>query len=312
MPQLNFRVFGFLCLTLGLCLTGCQTVHWSKGNWESNSFWKRKAKETKTEFSRPEKITTIWKDAVYEENGIPRTRGFGGRVYFYDSENRCVKVDGDLVVYSYDDTLTNGGHTNPDRKYVFKKEDLQKHYAKTDLGHSYNIWLPWDDFGGDRRDISLVTVFSNETEQVVCKGTLDRVLLPGRSKSETAKKGSASESLLAQEAKSQVRSIGGKGDVPSLNSTTIDVPDNGVIYKQSSVEATAPAMVFNELHERATELANKAAAEGNVVAGRKAPAVGEAASEIALTSGQEPQTDAATAKSKAELRASFGQPGSFR
>ena len=125
MPLLNVRVFGFLGLMLGLCLTGCQTVHWSKGNWESNSFWKRKAKETKTEFSRPEKITTIWKDAVYEENGIPRTRGFGGRVYFYDSENRCVKVDGDLVVYSYDDTLTNGGHTNPDRKYVFKKEELQ-------------------------------------------------------------------------------------------------------------------------------------------------------------------------------------------
>ncbi len=315
MPKLNVTVFGSFCLSVGLLLTGCQTVHWSKGNWESNSFWKRKARETKTEYSRPEKITTIWKDAVYEENGIPRTRGFGGRVYFYDAENRCVKVDGDLVVYSYDDTLTNGGHTNPDRKYVFKKEDLQNHYAKTDLGHSYNIWLPWDDFGGDRRDISLVTVFSNEAEKVVCKGTLDRVLLPGRNKSEMAKKGSATASLLAQEANEQLRTSAAKGEIPALNATTIDVPDNGVIYKKASIETTAPAMVFNELHQRAAELANQQAETAPVTNGAKKQADNVEPSEIALTSGQaesRPQTDAATSQSKAELRARFGQPGSFR
>ena len=46
----------------------------------------------------------MWSDAVYTQPGLPPTRGFGGRLYFYDAHDQPVKVEGQLVVYAYDDS----------------------------------------------------------------------------------------------------------------------------------------------------------------------------------------------------------------
>ncbi len=41
--------------------------------------------------------------------GKPVTRGFGGRIYFYNDRSQAVPVDGELVVYGFDDTARHNG-----------------------------------------------------------------------------------------------------------------------------------------------------------------------------------------------------------
>ena len=95
-------------------------------------------------------------------------RGFGARIYFYEQDaQEPIKVDGTLVVYAFDATNVSQ-MPKPEKKYVFTAEQFAKHYSKTSLGHSYSIWLPWDEVGGVTRQLSLVTRFEGR-EGRVCR-----------------------------------------------------------------------------------------------------------------------------------------------
>ena len=112
------------------------------------------------EYGQPLRMAIIWKESAVNAAGKKPVRGFGGRVYFYDEENETIRVDGDLTVYAFDDTNDHAVKARqPDRKYVFRAGELQRHYGQTGLGDSYNIWIPWDEVGGERKTISLVPVF---------------------------------------------------------------------------------------------------------------------------------------------------------
>ena len=79
---------------------------------------------------------------------------------FYEGKNEDpVKVEGLLVVYAFDETDRDPANAKPDRKYVFLPDQLPKHYSKSKLGHSYSVWLPWDQVGGMQKDISLIVRF---------------------------------------------------------------------------------------------------------------------------------------------------------
>ena len=124
----------------------------------------------------PLKMTALWTDTVLVEAGVA---GFGGRVMFYGkSEEKPVMVEGELTVYAYDDT--DDGHDNsvPARKYVFRAEELSKHYSTSSLGHSYSFWLPWGNVGGQQRQISLVARFKSKAGGVVMS-EMTRHFLPG-------------------------------------------------------------------------------------------------------------------------------------
>jgi hypothetical protein len=104
------------------------------------------------------KTQAIWTPAI--QTGEQPQRGFGGRVYFYDNEEkRPIKVDGTIAVYAFDETNRKPNDNEPTRVYTFAKEDVKKSYVKSkQLGHSYNLWIPWDVAGpdGDAKRISLI------------------------------------------------------------------------------------------------------------------------------------------------------------
>ena len=126
----------------------------------------------------PEKLVPMWKDTVLYEADKPPVRGFGARIYFYEQESpKPIKVDGTLIVYAFDADETEG-LPKPKRKFVFTTEQFSKHYSKTDLGHSYSIWLPWDEVGGPSAQISLVAKFQGEKGGSVVTEPA-RKLLPG-------------------------------------------------------------------------------------------------------------------------------------
>jgi hypothetical protein len=135
----------------------------------------------------PSQLITNWTDTIlYPSNDVP-VRGFGGRIMFYaDGKKDPIKVNGTLVVYAFDESNRDSANVKPDRKFVFTKEQLATHYSKSKLGHSYSVWLPWDNAGGDQKEISLIARFMPEKGNLVVSEPI-RQLLPGKTENVASK-----------------------------------------------------------------------------------------------------------------------------
>lgn len=140
--------------------------------------WIGDDKQDETIYEQPAKIVVIWSPAMYTQPGQTPTRGFGGRIYFYNSKERAIPVDGQLVVYAFDDTLRQAARSAPDKRFVFPAKQFTKHFAPTELGASYSIWIPWDPVGSPQADISLLPIFTSKSGAVIT-GQQSRNLLPG-------------------------------------------------------------------------------------------------------------------------------------
>ena len=174
-PNTMTRTQLTLLLTCLAALTGCQSLSPKWPAWFSSE---SKSEITESKFPRPSRIAVIWSPAMLNTPGQKPTRGFGGRVYFYDGQNKPVPVEGQLVVYGYNDNKQNGESKTPDRKFAFTPEQFTSHYAPTELGASYSVWIPWDEVGGEELDISLVPIFTAASGQLVV-GQSSKLLLPG-------------------------------------------------------------------------------------------------------------------------------------
>lgn len=149
----GFRHHCVRCLIPLLCgvavLPGCATLTSLPVSWL----------EEKPEYVTPHQIIPVWSDTVLHQSGQKGARGCGGRIMFYPAEGkRAVRVDGSLVVYAWDESKQEEDR-KPDRKYVFRANDLQKHYSKSKIGDSYSFWIPWDDAGGLHKELTLVARF---------------------------------------------------------------------------------------------------------------------------------------------------------
>jgi hypothetical protein len=143
-------------------------------------WWPGKAppKVQESKYPTPIKMAVIWTPAVFNQVGQQSTRGFGGRIYFYDAKNQPVPVEGQLVVYAYNDAAPGGENRTPERKFAFTPEQFTQHYAPTQLGASYSIWIPWDAIGSPQAQLSLIPIFTSSSGQLVI-GESSHNLLPG-------------------------------------------------------------------------------------------------------------------------------------
>ncbi len=124
----------------------------------------------------PLRMTALWTDTVLVEAGVV---GFGGRIMFYGrGDEDPIVVEGELTVFAYDDTGDVQDEAVPARKYVFRAEDLARHYSESKLGHSYSFWVPWGRVGGPQRQVSLIARFKSAKGGVVMS-EMTRHLLPG-------------------------------------------------------------------------------------------------------------------------------------
>lgn len=159
-----------LVLAILTTASGCATMD-LKGTLP----WSKKDEK----FQRPHRMVTIWTDTVLHQAGKPSTRGFGGRVYFYDEVSNAIPVEGTLVVYAFDESQGEALSREPDRKFVFRPEEFVRHAEKTSLGQSYSVWLPWDELGGVRSQITLLPMFTT-TEGEIVAGQQSKHVLPGK------------------------------------------------------------------------------------------------------------------------------------
>lgn len=155
-----------LALTTAAFLIGCQSgPKAEKDNWKfSDTFDLDKGmpwhKDDEPKKGTPVRFVDSWTDTVLHRPGDPSQRGFGGRIHFYDADSgNPILVDGQLVVYAFDETDRDPTDNRPTKRYVFPPEELMRHMSESKLGPSYSVWLPWDDAGGESKEVSLICRF---------------------------------------------------------------------------------------------------------------------------------------------------------
>lgn len=132
----------------------------------------------------PETVAVVWNPAVLQQPGATPTRGLGGLVTFYGPDRSApIRVEGELIIYVYNDAGGPAGKVAPDAKYVFPAERLAGHYGQSALGPSYSIWIPWDRAGGPRQELTLTACFQ-PVEGGLVMGMPTRVVLEGPTKAQ--------------------------------------------------------------------------------------------------------------------------------
>lgn len=169
-----------LVLLAILLSAGCRGP-WSNG-WKASDMWDvdwSPWSKDAAEAEVPQRIVNTWTDAVLHHSGKKPQRGFGGRVIFYGKEgDKPVMVDGQVVVYAFNETDRAATDNKPTRRYVFPASEVARRMSKSELGPSYSFWLPWDEVGGPQTEISLITRFE-PTDGPIVIGEQTKHLLPG-------------------------------------------------------------------------------------------------------------------------------------
>ncbi len=224
------------CISLGLALLalgGCTSLSLPK-----SLSWPWDKDRTKA----PARMTDMWSFTVLQQTGQRGVRGYGGRLMFYDADDKPMKVDGTLTIYAFDARSDEPSKATPERKFVFLPRDLPKHYSESKLGHSYSFWLPWDEVGGAERQLVLATRFESKDGEVLLAAP-SRQILPG-AKSNASKESATGMAELAPSTCNEVRLASHQENLPDrvpgcgITSTTIDLPPS---FVRQSVPSGQPA-----------------------------------------------------------------------
>ncbi|MFK8110672.1 MAG: hypothetical protein AB8B91_00635 [Rubripirellula sp.] len=129
-------------------------------------------------YPNPVKLAATWTPDTLVQTGRTPTRGFGGRIFFYDEKSRAVPVEGSLIVHGFDDAASK--QEDRVKRFEFTPEQFTRHFSQTDLGASYSVWVPWDAIGGTQRRISMVASFKTSEGKLV-QGIPATIMLPGKS-----------------------------------------------------------------------------------------------------------------------------------
>jgi hypothetical protein len=178
----------------------------------------------------PVRMTDMWSFTVLQQPGRQGVRGYGGRLMFYDADDKPMRVDGTLTVYAFDARASNPSQAAPERKFVFLPRDLPKHYSESKLGHSYSFWLPWDEVGGPERQIVLTTRFESKGGQAIMSSPSRQILPGNRPEAGKEPPPAAAQANPAGD----VRQVSHQENLPdggpnrNVTSTTIDLPPSFV------------------------------------------------------------------------------------
>ncbi|MEM1304076.1 MAG: hypothetical protein AAGG46_04235 [Planctomycetota bacterium] len=209
-------------------------------------------KDEEPEIGTAAQIVATWTDTVLQESGVGASRGFGGRLYFYGSSDaKPIAVDGQLVVYAFDETDRKATDNKPNKRYVFPPDQFALHRSQSDLGVSYSFWLPWDTVGGKQRDVSLIARFEPVRGGALVVSEQSTVRLPGQFDEPAVTPGepeqrrigsvqtvSHTAPVVAPQAGEEKKPIAAKAS--AVETTTIRLPSNHRILQSSGGGSRSP------------------------------------------------------------------------
>ncbi|QDV26648.1 hypothetical protein [Aureliella helgolandensis] len=226
---MKFTAVALLFTTAG-CSTFSKSGTETKGkDWLPTSWFKK-------EYQHPTSLAVIWSPDTLAVAGRPTTRGFGGRIYFYNDRSQAIPVEGDLVVHGYVTTPGHGANESvkADKSFAFTAEQLSGHFSPSEIGASYSIWIPWDEADGYREGITLIPTFKS-TEGSILQGEAAKLFLPGKSRDPND-----IDAPRMQAVSYQTQSVPtNSGDAkPTMRTTVIDVPRNASLVRKNGLSSS--------------------------------------------------------------------------
>ena len=235
------RILLVLVATTACCALGCESFT------TGSSASKKKKKDSgswfsfkKKEYQVPQSMTVTWSNDILTLAGKPPTRGFGGRFFFYNEKTQAIPVDGDLIVYGFDDTFRK--HNGEDlgqaeKRFRFTSEQFTTHFSESELGASYSVWIPWDEAYGDQKKIMLIPTFMTKDGRLI-RGPASNLNLPGKVTEDPS-------SGIAQQASALI-----PGAIPSaVNSQLQDPRLAGTSQVMNGMRTTTIQMPSNSLRK---------------------------------------------------------------
>ncbi len=208
--------------------------------WSSMQFWKKP-------FQKPNKVAAIWTHDILAMTGKPPTRGFGGRLYFYNDKSQTIPVDGELIVHGYEEVrfgLTlQTEKTQADKTFVFTAEQFTEHFGSSDLGASYSIWIPWDAADGVQKEITLIPTFKGK-DGTILQGEPAKLVLPGR-KLEDPLATAAIQHVSIQQSQTPTN-MGPLQQMSGLRTTTISVPNQTNLTSNNTGRNKSSSVVVHD------------------------------------------------------------------
>ncbi len=227
------------CVTMCLVLSGCVlTPEAAKQPMK----WPWAKDKSPTPYPNPVKMAVTWTPDILIQSGRTPTRGFGGRVYFYNDRSQAVPVEGELTVHGFAAEPSEAG--NGVKRFRFTSEQFTRHFSESDLGASYSIWIPWDASGGEQKKLSLIPTFKTAGGKIV-QGDAAVLLLPGKK---------PDSSVEVEAAQPEVRQVGhfvgtsetdqGLTRSSKMQTTTIPLPKTFQHRLARMPEQTRPTVNF--------------------------------------------------------------------
>ena len=124
-------------------------------------------------------ITCIWQPAEgVGPKGVP-TRGMAGQILFFTPKSDApAKVDGEVLVYLFDDQGTPEEQAKPIHKYRFEAPAWNTHLLMSNLGPSYQVFIPYSRPGHHQAKCSLRMRFKSSDGRTIYSEPVV-VTLPG-------------------------------------------------------------------------------------------------------------------------------------
>lgn len=174
----------WIALGIATSLTGCASLTGDAKSTKKKDDDKSWFSFKKKEYQIPQAMNVVWTYDILSIPGKAPTRGFGGRFYFYNEKTQAVPVDGELMVYGFDDSF--GVQERPElssatKRFKFTAEQLTSHFSEGQLGASYSVWIPWDAAPGEEKKIMLIPTFVAKDGKMV-RGAAATVNLPGKAR----------------------------------------------------------------------------------------------------------------------------------
>jgi hypothetical protein len=239
---------------LALTPLGCTTLSDKSAKSEKKSLmdrmpWASSKDEAPEPYPNPVKIAATWTPDSLVQSGRTPTRGFGGRIFFYDERSRPVPVEGTLIVHGFDDQADSA--ESRVKRFEFTPEQFTRHFSQTDLGASYSVWIPWDAVGGEQRRISLVASFKTAEAKMV-QGLPATLVLPGPAAKDAEATAVAKFSPQYREYLEATES----GATRTSGLTTTTIPRRSAIRSKHPAEATKPGITIPTLQDPGTRIAS--------------------------------------------------------
>ncbi|MEM6471532.1 MAG: hypothetical protein AAF802_18370 [Planctomycetota bacterium] len=221
----------------------------STPEWLGKAPWSKKDDEPPKPYPNPAKLAATWSPDVLMQTGKTPTRGFGGRLFFFDERSKTVPVEGTLTVHGFE--VGADGKDQQIKPFRFTPEQFTRHFTQSDFGASYSIWIPWDAVGGKEKRISLVASFQ-PTEGKIIQGSPTTMILPGE----------ANEANVASPSDMYSKTYQSHQDAVVHHATRPSGLVTTTIKRHRADEAGSRALVGKSLQERLAATTKSAATTG--------------------------------------------------